>query len=130
MDKYKCLEIINSIEESYHNIFDLIKKKLSSLEVYDIEPVGFLILWRLKGKEMRAQDIINNKYYMGRNPTYQFKLLEKRGYITRTSNKGDLRSNIIKNTLKANTLCEKFYKVFKVEEIESITSLKNVLNHI
>lgn len=90
--KMNFLECLRLIERLHRRMLDIVKHRLDSMGLNDINSVQALLLYNIGDNEMTAGDLRNRGYYLGSNVSYNLKKLVEFGYIKQERSEHDRRA--------------------------------------
>ncbi len=99
-------EAIALIERLQRRFFDMLKVELDKNDIYDINPVQAMMLYKIGDDEMTVGELTLRGYYIGSNVSYNVKELEKTGYLEKARSIHDKRSFRIKVSDKGIKVCD------------------------
>ncbi len=86
------LECLRLIERLHRRMLDIVKNRLDSVGMNDVNSVQALLLYNIGDHEMTAGDLRNRGYYLGSNVSYNLKKLVEAGYIKQERAEHDRRA--------------------------------------
>lgn len=90
--KLNFIECLRLIERLHRRMLDIVKNKLDSVGMSDVNSVQALLLYNIGDNEMTAGDLRNRGYYLGSNVSYNLKKLVDAGYINQERAEHDKRA--------------------------------------
>ncbi|MCF8474498.1 MAG: MarR family winged helix-turn-helix transcriptional regulator [Emcibacter sp.] len=138
--KLNFLECLRLIERLHRRMLDIVKDKLDSVGMNDVNSVQALLLYNIGNNEMTAGDLRNRGYYLGSNVSYNLKKLVEQGYINQERAEHDKRALRIWLSDKGKEVCDLVGELFdanlqvikkkNVFEDENISELRNALRKL
>jgi DNA-binding MarR family transcriptional regulator len=104
--KAQYLDSLRLIERLHRRLLDVIKVKLDSLGLGEINSVQALLLYNISTNEMTAGELRSRGYYTGSNVSYNLKKLVEGGYIEHERSRHDRRSVRIRLSDKGKEICQ------------------------
>lgn len=104
--KAQFLDSLRLIERLHRRLLDVIKAKLDSLGLGEINSVQALLLYNINTNEMTAGELRSRGYYTGSNVSYNLKKLVEGGYIEHERSRHDRRSVRIRLSDKGKEICQ------------------------
>ena len=100
--------------ERLHRLFlEVMKFELDRMNIYDINNVQCLILYKVGREEVTVGDFRNHGYYLGSNVNYNLRMMVQHEYVTQKPNDHDRRSSCLKLSEKGLALYDKLDKLFE-----------------
>jgi len=124
--KLDFLECLRLIERLHRRMLDIVKHRLDSTGMTDINSVQALLLYNIGDHEMTAGDLKNRGYYLGSNVSYNLKKLVESGYINQERSEHDRRALRIWLSDKGKKVCNLVGELF--DENLSIVQDKNIFS--
>lgn len=90
--RHNFLECLRLIEKLHRRMLDIVKHRLDSKGLSDINSVQALLLYNIGDHEITAGDLRNRGYYLGSNVSYNLKKLVEAGYIRQERSEHDRRA--------------------------------------
>jgi DNA-binding MarR family transcriptional regulator len=90
--RHNFLECLRLIERLHRRMLDIVKHRLDSKGLSDINSVQALLLYNIGDHEITAGDLRNRGYYLGSNVSYNLKKLVEAGYIRQERSEHDRRA--------------------------------------
>jgi len=100
------LDSLRLIERLHRRLLDVIKVRLDSLGLGEINSVQALLLYNIGTNEMTAGELRSRGYYTGSNVSYNLKKLVEGGYIEHERSRHDRRSVRIRLSDKGKEICQ------------------------
>jgi DNA-binding MarR family transcriptional regulator len=100
------LDSLRLIERLHRRLLDVIKVRLDSLGLGEINSVQALLLYNIGTNEMTAGELRSRGYYTGSNVSYNLKKLVEGGYIEHERSRHDRRSVRIRLSDKGKEICD------------------------
>ena len=122
--KLNFIESLRLIERLHRRMLDIVKNKLDSVGMSDVNSVQALLLYNIGDNEMTAGDLRNRGYYLGSNVSYNLKKLVDAGYINQERAEHDKRALRIWLSDNGKTVCDLVGDLF--DENLDIVKDKNV----
>ncbi len=122
--KLNFIECLRLIERLHRRMLDIVKNKLDSVGMSDVNSVQALLLYNIGDNEMTAGDLRNRGYYLGSNVSYNLKKLVDAGYINQERAEHDKRALRIWLSDNGKTVCDLVGNLF--DENLDIVKGKNV----
>lgn len=97
----------------YRLFMESVKYELKRLEVNDINNVQAIILYNIGEDRMTIGDLIQRKYYLGSNVTYNLHKMVDAGYVDQVQSNFDKRSSYVSLTDKGIALYHNLDRVFQ-----------------
>src|SRR5271154_2315037 len=108
-DYYNSIILI----EKLHRLFlDVIKTKLKSINVKDINNIQCSVLYNIGSTELTVGTLTKKGYYLGSNVSYNLRKMEENGYIFQRPSEIDKRESIVSLTDKGLELHDKLDDLF------------------
>lgn len=104
--KLDFLECLRLIERLHRRMLDIVKNRLDSVGMNDVNSVQALLLYNIGDHEMTAGDLRNRGYYLGSNVSYNLKKLVEAGYIKQERAEHDRRALRIWLSDEGKKVCE------------------------
>ena len=104
MQSAKYLEVISLTERVHRQFLELVKLKLDSLRIRNVNNVQALLLFNISDAEMTVRELTSRGCYLGSNVSYNVKKMVQSGYLQAERSADDLRSIHIKLTKKGLNL--------------------------
>jgi len=134
------LECLRLIERLHRRMLDIVKNRLDSVGMSNVNSVQALLLYNIGDHEMTAGDLRNRGYYLGSNVSYNLKKLVESGYINQERAEHDRRALRIWLSDKGKEVCDLVGTLFdenltivkekRVFEDEDISELRNSLRKL
>lgn len=134
------LECLRLIERLHRRMLDIVKNRLDSVGMNNVNSVQALLLYNIGDNEMTAGDLRNRGYYLGSNVSYNLKKLVEAGYINQERSEHDRRALRIWLSDKGKEVCDlvgnlfdenlKVVKEKNVFEDEDVSELRNSLRKL
>lgn len=138
--KLDFLECLRLIERLHRRMLDIVKNRLDSVGMNDINSVQALLLYNIGDNEMTAGDLRNRGYYLGSNVSYNLKKLVESGYIRQERSEHDRRALRIWLSDEGMKVCNLVGELFdenldmvkdkNIFEDEDISGLRNSLRKL
>lgn len=97
----------------YRLFMESVKYELKRLEVNDINNVQAIILYNIGEDRLTIGDLIQRKYYLGSNVTYNLHKMVDAGYVDQVQSDFDKRSSYVSLTEKGRDLYLNLDRVFQ-----------------
>ena len=97
----------------YRLFMESVKVELKRLRVNDINNVQAIMLYNIGKDTLAVGDLIQRKYYLGSNVTYNLRKMGEMGYVVQVQSDFDKRSNYVSLTKKGLELYNNLETVFK-----------------
>lgn len=97
----------------YRLFMESVKYELKRLDVNDINNVQAIILYNIGEDRMTIGDLIQRKYYLGSNVTYNLKKMVDAGYVYQEQSEFDKRASYVSLTDKGRELYHNLDRVFQ-----------------
>jgi DNA-binding MarR family transcriptional regulator len=97
----------------YRLFMESVKYELKRLDVNDINNVQAIILYNIGEDRMTIGDLIQRKYYLGSNVTYNLKKMVDAGYVEQEQSAFDKRASYVSLTDKGRALYQNLDGVFQ-----------------
>lgn len=97
----------------YRLFMESVKYELKRLDVNDINNVQAIILYNIGEDRMTIGDLVQRKYYLGSNVTYNLHKMVDAGYVDQVQSDFDKRSSYVSLTDKGRTLYYSLDRVFQ-----------------
>ncbi|MEK7655027.1 MAG: winged helix DNA-binding protein [Pseudomonadota bacterium] len=97
----------------YRLFMESVKYELKRLDVNDINNVQAIILYNIGEDRMTIGDLIQRKYYLGSNVTYNLKKMVDAGYVDQEQSEFDKRASYVSLTDKGRELYQNLDRVFQ-----------------
>ncbi|NOZ43127.1 MAG: winged helix-turn-helix transcriptional regulator, partial [Alphaproteobacteria bacterium] len=110
--KLNFLECLRLIERLHRRMLDIVKNRLDSTGMSDVNSVQALLLYNIGDHEMTAGDLRNRGYYLGSNVSYNLKKLVAAGYIRQERAEHDKRALRIWLSDKGKAVCDLVGELF------------------
>lgn len=111
--KEKYISLVLFIERLHRRFLDVIKAKLDSLGIEDINNVQTLILYNIGDSNLTVGELTTRGYYLGSNVSYNIKNLVENGFLVQERSAHDKRSIKVKLSDKGLSLCEKIDDLYQ-----------------
>ena len=99
------LQITRMIERLHRRHLDLLRFELDRLGVDGISAAQVLMLTKMRGQSISVRDLIERRYYLGSNVSYNIKQLVKCGLVVQERSSHDRRSLRVNLPDKGEELC-------------------------
>ena len=113
------VECLRLIERLHRRMLDIVKQRLESVGMDNINSVQALLLYNIGDNEMTAGDLRSRGYYLGSNVSYNLKKMVKAGYINQERSAHDRRSLRIWLSDKGVKVCKLVSDLFD-ENLETV----------
>ena len=110
--KHNFLECLRLIERLHRRMLDIVKNRLDSMGMADINSVQALLIYNIGDHEMTAGDLRSREYYPGSNVSYNLKKLVEGGYIMQERSEHDRRALRIWLSDKGKEVCRLVNELF------------------
>lgn len=94
-------DLFATSEQLYLRYEGKVRDALIHAQIIDVNSTQAVLLHRLGSESMTIGQLITFAIYTGTNTSYNVKKLIDSGYVTKTTNKADKRSQLIRATEKA-----------------------------
>ena len=101
----RYLQITRMIERLHRRHLHMLQFELDRLGVDGISAAQALMLTKMRGQSISVRDLIERRYYLGSNVSYNIKQLVKCGLVVQERSSHDRRSLRVNLTDKGEELC-------------------------
>lgn len=125
--KQDYLSLILSIERLHRRFLDVVKSKLDTKGVEEVNNVQTLILYNIGDATLTIGELTNRGYYLGSNVSYNLKKLVETGYVIQERSPHDKRSIKIKLSDKGKELTALIDELFddNIKRLEEFNLTKD-----
>ncbi|MBT5073962.1 MAG: MarR family transcriptional regulator [Kordiimonadaceae bacterium] len=110
--RHNFLECLRLIERLHRRMLDIVKHRIDSKGMSDINSVQALLLYNIGDHEITAGDLRNRGYYLGSNVSYNLKKLVEAGYIKQERSEHDRRALRIWLSDNGKSVCNMVGELF------------------
>lgn len=127
--KQDYLSLILSIERLHRRFLDVVKSKLDTKGVEEVNNVQTLILYNIGDATLTIGELTNRGYYLGSNVSYNLKKLVETGYVIQERSPHDKRSIKIKLSDKGKELTALIDELFddNIKRLEEFNLSKDAI---